>query len=401
MSGPAAHRIGHPTPLVFHLGSAVTGYLQAILAAPNAAEPGFPWHPSLPPFEGPPPGPVDVTAEAARRLSLMLAGIERWQRHPYRRPEADPPSIWQKGSSRLLDYGAAPEAADPHGPVVLVVPSLINRAYILDLTPRTSFLRALAAAGLRPLLLDWGAPGRAEARFDLGDYTTRRLRPALQAARDAGGRPPALLGYCMGGTLAALEAMQRPDLRALVTIGAPWDFDAAQGAPFAVRAAARQLGATRLRAQVRTLADAFGLVPVTVFQHLFAMVDPIMAARKFRRFARLPQDSPQAELFVALEDWLADGVPMAGPAAQTLLVDWHLENTLRGTRAGPGPMPPALVVTGVGDSIAQLPAAGALVRALPGARQLRPPLGHVGMITGARAPSEVWQPVVEFLKGTA
>lgn len=401
MSGPAAHRIGHPTPLVFHLGSAVTGYLQAILAAPNATEPGFPWHPSLPPFEGPPPGSVEVTAEAARRLSAMLIGIERWQRHPYRRPKADPPAIWKDGSTRLLDYGASPEATAPNGPVVLVVPSLINRAYILDLTPRTSFLRALAAAGLRPLLLDWGKPGRAEARFDLDDYATKRLRPALQIARDAGGRPPALLGYCMGGTLTALETMQRPDLRALVSIGAPWDFDAAQGAPFAVRAAARQLGAARLRAQIRTLADAFGLVPVTVFQHLFAMVDPIMAARKFRRFAGLPQDSPQAELFVALEDWLADGVPMAGPAAQTLLVDWHLENTLRGARARPGPMPPALVVTGTSDSIAQLPAAGALVRALPGARQLCPPLGHVGMITGARAPREVWQPVVEFLKGTS
>ncbi|MSU88182.1 alpha/beta fold hydrolase [Rhodobacteraceae bacterium 2CG4] len=332
---------------------------------------------------------------------LMLRGIERWQRHPYRRAVAEPPAVWADGSSRLLDYGATPGATAPTGPVVLVVPSLINRAYVLDLTPRTSFLRALAAAGLRPLLLDWGVPGRAEARFDLEDYAARRLRPALAAAARAGGGPPALLGYCMGGTLAALQAMRDPHLRALVTIGAPWDFDAARGAPFAVRAAARQYGAARLRLQIRALADAFGLVPVTVFQHLFAMVDPIMAARKFRRFAALPEGGARAELFVALEDWLADGVPMAGPAAETLLVDWHLENSLRGARGRPSAVPPALIVTGTGDSIAQLPAAGALVRALPGARQLRPTLGHVGMITGAHAPREVWQPVVEFLKGTA
>lgn len=401
MTTPAAHRIGHPTPLVFHLGSAVTGYLQATLAAPNATEESFPWHAALPPLDGPPPLPIDVACEAAQRLSAMLEGIEAWQRHPYRRDMSEAPALWTQGSTRLLDYGAIPEATDPTGPVVLVVPSLINRAYILDLTPRTSMIRALAAAGLRPMLLDWGAPGRAEARFDLDDYVAQRLSPALAVAQVLGGRAPALLGYCMGGTLAAVHAMRVPGLRALVTIGAPWDFDATQGAPFAVRAAARQLGTQRLRLQIRALADAFGLVPVTVFQHLFAMVDPIMAARKFRRFAALPPDGPQAELFVALEDWLADGVPMAGPAAETLLVDWHLENLLKGTRGRAGDTPPSLVVTGTGDSIAQLPAAGALVRALPGAEQLRPALGHVGMITGAKAPVEVWQPVVEFLKRTS
>src|SRR3546814_5935604 len=37
---------------------------------------------------------------------------------------------------------------------VLVVPSLINRAYVLDLTAERSLLRWLAAHGLRPLLLD-------------------------------------------------------------------------------------------------------------------------------------------------------------------------------------------------------------------------------------------------------
>lgn len=401
MSAPAAHRIGHPTPLVFHLGSAVTAYLQAILAAPNAAEDSFPWHPALPGFDAPPPQPIDVACESANRLLAMLRGIEAWQRHPYRRTMQEPPALWTQGSTRLLDYGAVPEATDPAGPVVLVVPSLINRAYILDLTPRTSLIRALAAAGLRPMLLDWGTPGRSEARFDLSDYVAQRLTPALAVAQVLGGRPPALLGYCMGGTLAAVHTMQVPGPRALVTIGAPWDFDATQGAPFAVRAAARQMGTQRLRMQIRALADAFGTVPVTVFQHLFAMVDPIMAARKFRRFAGLPADSPQAELFVALEDWLADGVPMAGPAAETLLVDWHLENVLKGTRGRPGDTPPSLVVTGTGDSIAQLPAAGALARVLPGAEQLRPKLGHVGMITGAKAPAEVWQPVVEFLLRTS
>ncbi|WP_198671084.1 alpha/beta fold hydrolase [Oceanibium sediminis] len=400
----APHRVGQPAPLPFHIGAAVAAYQQAILAAPNAAEPSFPWHPDLPRYTGAPPDLLALTHEAASRLSAMMRGVELWQRHPWRRSLTPPPVIWRSGTSQLFDYGQTPEATDPAGPVVLVVPSLINRAYILDLMPGRSFLRGLAAAGLRPLLLDWGAPGMMEARFDIEDYMTRRLMPALAAASVlGGGAPPAVLGYCMGGTVAAGLALTTPEIRGLVTIGAPWDFAAARGTAQGARAAAAQGGgAAQVRAILRTLSDAFGAVPVSVFQHLFAVVDPMQAARKFRRFAETPQDSAEAEFFVAMEDWLADGVPMAGPAAETLLVDWHLENT---TARGQWPQgrygrdrPPSLIVAGRRDTIAPPAVAGGLRRVLPDAELLSPPLGHVGMITGAAAPDAVWGPVAAFLR---
>jgi polyhydroxyalkanoate synthase len=65
------------------------------------------------------------------------------------------PVAWREGALRLLDYGRGSA-----GPAVLVVPSLINRYYVLDLLPEQSFLRHLAEAGLRPLVVDWGEPGR-------------------------------------------------------------------------------------------------------------------------------------------------------------------------------------------------------------------------------------------------
>ena len=59
---------------------------------------------------------------------------------------------------------------------VLVVPSLINRWEVLDLTAEKSLLRAMAAAGLRPYLVDWGTPNDEERRFD-----THRLCRAPRA----------------------------------------------------------------------------------------------------------------------------------------------------------------------------------------------------------------------------
>jgi polyhydroxyalkanoate synthase len=221
----APHRIGQPSPLIFHLGAALATYGQALLAAPRADSPSFPWRPELAEAArrlGPDLDQVEVAREIAARLRLTGAGLEIWQRHPYRRALTDPPAVWQAGCTRLLDYGQAPEATDPEGPPVLVVPSLINRGYILDLGPGRSALRALAAAGLRPLLLDWGTPGKAEAGFGLHDYGAERLVPALHHARALAGRDVGVVGYCMGGTLAVGLAARAPEgIAALAILGAP------------------------------------------------------------------------------------------------------------------------------------------------------------------------------------
>src|SRR5206468_12057849 len=108
-----------------------------------------------------------IAREGQRRYGLFLDGVLAYRRHPYRRYLADPPELWREGSTRLLDY--RPEGGIP----VLVVPSLVNRSYVLDLTPERSLLRAWATNGLRPLLVDWGRPGLEERGFDLTGYVLR------------------------------------------------------------------------------------------------------------------------------------------------------------------------------------------------------------------------------------
>ena len=67
---------------------------------------------------------------------------------------------------------------------MLVVPSLINRWEVLDLTAEKSLLRAMAAHGLRPYLVDWGTPDDEERRFDTAAYVAR-LERALGLRRQA------------------------------------------------------------------------------------------------------------------------------------------------------------------------------------------------------------------------
>ncbi len=221
-----------PRPLPLHLSIAGMTWLGSQSALPLWRN-GWPgWNPALDGLkalaaEAASHSPENlakaVETEVRRRWGLLTQGIEAYRNHPYRRNLAPPAEIWREGTSRLLDY--APAAAD--APVVLVVPSLINRAYVLDLTAERSLMRFLAGAGFRPLLLDWDAPGEAERRFTLTDYVAGRLGRAIDAAADLRGGPVALVGYCMGGLLALPPALTQPDkVSGLVCLATPWDFHA-------------------------------------------------------------------------------------------------------------------------------------------------------------------------------
>jgi len=393
-----------PRPLPVHLGLAAWTWMSSRIVLPMLRDGSLDWKPEL-------KATADrlradlaraqadgfdqaVEREIRRRLDAFLAGIEVYRAHRYRRDLATPPAIWQEGTSRLLDYGP------PQGPPVLIVPSLVNRYYVLDLSHRCSLVRTLAETGLRPLVVDWGAPGPEERGFALTDYIAGRLERALDAAVAAGaGRRPALLGYCMGGNLALALALRRQaDLSSLVLMATPWDFHADGEA----QARALAAGVAPLWPAI----DALGAMPVDLLQVLFTALDPYLAVRKFTAFAGLDPHTDKAAHFVALEDWLNDGVPLAAPVARECIADWYGANTpARGTWriAGQPVRPDALSLPTLGivpanDRIVPPRSAASLIEAIPGAERLTPALGHIGMVVGGGAPEAVWQPLFDWLR---
>src|SRR5579864_7107637 len=124
----------------------------------------------------------------------------------------------------------------------------------------------------------------------------------------------------MGGLLALALAQRRSALvRALALLATPWDFHAE-------RAGHAQLVGGLAEPLTRVF-GALGEIPVDVLQSLFAALDPLLALRKFTRFAGLPADSAEERDFVALEDWLNDGVPLSLPVARECLAGWYAANT--------------------------------------------------------------------------
>ena len=315
-------------------------------------------------------------------MAAALEGLNAYQRAP-RTPRADEmPVVARKGRARLLDYGG-------DGPVAVFMPSLINPPHILDLTPQNSMLRWLARSGIRPMLIDWGAPEQKEHKIDVAGHVERLAMPMIASL----GEPVHLVGYCLGGTMAAAAA-QLGGARSLTMIAAPWRFG---GFPDEARDGLAQLWDAAL-----PTAERLGALPMEVLQSAFWQLDPARTIGKFERFARLDPGSEAAKGFVALEDWANDGPPLTLGAARELVEDlfsaditgsqrWRVGGETIDPHALPCPM---LDIVSSSDRIVpEASAARAGEVWTLGA-------GHVGMVVGGRAEAILWRPLAEWLSQT-
>lgn len=375
-------RRGTPSPLPFYLSAAVTAHAQTVATAMQAATPQA----------------LDQADAALHSLRLMVTGIEAWQSSSYEHTPMPRSTIWELGHARLLDGGG-------DGEVTLIIPSLINRSYILDLIPGTSFLDAMRTNGIRPILLDWGTPTPQSNAMDLSDHVTQILVPALYYLSGMAGGPVHLLGYCLGGSLAVGLAQTAPQAVARVaTIGAPWQFEHLTGTAALLRRHIQQTGPDVFRRALRQAGQTYGAVPAELFQVLFALLAPMQASQKFSRFAQMPKDTPEATLFWAIETWVNDSLPVSAAVAEELLIDWYCEDATSQGRwtANGAPVSlanlahPLLSVRGASDHIVPAPVAISAHDLSPSCRDLNIDAGHVGMIAG-KAHAEVAYRVCAFL----
>lgn len=377
-----------PRPLMLHLGLA----WMKLMPSTNGYEslndiwPSFLNNQADQTLKSPPP----LFEELFKQDKALLSGISAYRQAAYTRTLQDPQTIWSEGESRLLDYGGS-------GRVVLFVPSLVNRAYILDLMEDASMLRWLAEQGLHPYLLDWGWPGEIERHFTLTDYIAGRLERALAALPE----PAILAGYCMGGLLALAAALRAQTtskkVSALALLATPWDFHADNHEA--------ALMVANIMPFVEGALQFSNTLPIDVLNTFFVMADPSNVGEKYRDFAMQDKNSPRAKRFVAIEDWLADGVPLVAKVAREALSDWYGANTtargvwlVAGLPVNPEQLEiPCFCAIPGRDKLVPSASAKALADRLSNVMLLEPKTGHIGMVAGRQAQNSLWQPFKEWV----
>ena len=317
----------------------------------------------------------EVSARDPQLAVDALAGLRAYETAPRRERPPPKPEIAHLRGASLRDHGG-------EGPPALLVPSLINPPRILDLDAQVSLIGGIAAMGRRALLLDWG---KADQRSDLSvaGHIEQLLLPLLRSID----QPVAMIGYCLGGTM-AIAAANLVKVERLVTLATPWNF---ARYPESSHRALQDMWR-----HSESAAQSLGALPMEVLQAAFWSLDPERTVRKFAEFGRLAPGSAEALRFIELEEWANEGEPLPYPAAKEL-VEELFGNDLPGTgdwilggRAASDELAmPTLHLTAERDLIAppQTAASGQVVAI---------PSGHVGMIVGS-ARSRLHAEIARFL----
>jgi polyhydroxyalkanoate synthase len=143
------------------------------------------------------------------------------------KPGATPrATVWQEGAMRLERIVPNHDVPRAGKTPVLLVPSLINRWYVLDLYPGGSLVKILRDAGLDVWVLDWGVANDEDRHRGWDDLALSISRAMAVVRRTTGAPQCVLLGYSIAGTLSVIAAAREPErVAGLINLAGPIDFE--------------------------------------------------------------------------------------------------------------------------------------------------------------------------------
>lgn len=309
-------------------------------------------------------------------------------------------TVYTLNKSRLLRY-TNPDRDPALRQPLLLVPSIINRYYIMDLQPGRSMVAYLLQQGFDVWVVDWGAPG-PEDRFDaFDDYIVTYLRRLVQRVRrETGGAPISLLGYCIGGIFTAIYAALYPDdVANLINLAGPIDFSddgllCAWTRP------------DRFRPQA--IVDAYGNMPGWLMNSAFDYAIPGNLLRQELSLWERLEDDARLQDYLGLQYWLRDEVAFPGAAYNKYIQALYQENQLSQGRLAidsrlvnlAAITAPLLTITATHDHIAPSPSVTILndlvsstdkeILAIEG--------GHIGIVAGKNARQTLWPQLAAWLR---
>lgn len=308
-------------------------------------------------------------------------------------------TLHRDGTAALYRFRGAEGAGASGGLPLLLVPSMINRWYVLDLRRGASMADALTRAGIDTFCLDWGIPEDEDRYLEWSDVLDRLSRAVRAVRRETGAPRVGILGYCMGGTLSSIWSALHPDqVAALVNLAGPIDFSKAGFLGEMV---------DRRYFDADAIAAAGNMSP-SQMQAGFTALRPTTQISKWVGLLDRGLDPAARESFEALEAWAGDNIPFPGAAYATYIGELYQQNLLikgqhrvRGRRADLGAVRcPVLTVVADRDAICPPAAATALNDHVGSTDKevLTVAGGHVGAVVGGKAPKVLYPALAAWFK---
>jgi polyhydroxyalkanoate synthase len=307
--------------------------------------------------------------------------------------------VHRENKWRLLRYRTPDDRPPKYLTPVLLVPSLINRHYVMDLLPGKSMAEDLVAAGHDVYCIDWGTPGDEDRFITFEDVCDKYIGRALRhVARSSPRGKVHVLGYCLGGTLTAIHAAARPELVAsLFLLAAPVQFANAGPLSMWTRSSTFSVG---------SIVEGMGNVPWQLMQGAFHMLRPTMNLAKVVGVVDRADDDEFLNGFMALETWGNDNVSFPGECYKRYIEELYRGDALmQGTFRLSG-IPaklenircPITCVVFENDNIVPWESAAILMDHVssPDKQLLKLRGGHVGAVVSRAAQKNLWPKMSAF-----
>ena len=354
---------------------------------------------------------LDVEAiqrEYARILSFLDTSIQLKERREQVRARIAPTprmEVFREHGVVLYRYVRQRPATVPVP--MLIIPSFVNKPFIMDFLEGESFVAAMLERGLDVFMLEWGdpTPGQRHWGFDdyLGTYLGRAVRRVL---RTTAARHLTLAGYCLGGVVATLHAARDEDrrIRNLVTMVAPANF---------VDHGLLSWWARKEHFDIDKIVDTYGNMPASFFSSSFPWLLPNAYLTKMRTLYDRHTDDSFLDSFLALDLWGSENTPFPGQVFRELITFGYQQNVMMKDGVWPLGDQPArladirasvLVMSAQYDHIAPSASCAAL-EGLVGSDDctaIEVPTSHLGIAlgkdaTGASTP-RYWDDLVAWLR---
>lgn len=212
--------------------------------------------------------------------------------------------IHSRGTLELYHY--RPMADEVYRVPVLLIMSLVSKAYIMDLAPGQSLVEFLLKCGFDVFMIDWGVPRPQDSRLKLDDYVLDFLPECIAKATAAAGEPDiSVLGYCMGGDLAIEYAALHAGgpLKNLICCATPVDYDG--------MVLQRKFADPRYF-DVDRLVDAIGNIPPEMMVQSFEMLRPVSKSVGNLKLWDNMWDDEFVRNYRLFDRWGSDQIPFPG-----------------------------------------------------------------------------------------
>jgi polyhydroxyalkanoate synthase len=266
--------------------------------------------------------PIDelVRKEVARTIQRAIKGVQYLSIEDPPVAQTPKDTIYRRGTLQLHHY--RPMTDEIYRVPLVMVMSLVSKAFIFDLGPGQSLVEFLVKKGFDVYLIDWGVPRPEDRGLRLDDYVLDFLHDcAARIAADSGEQDLSMLGYCMGGQLALMYAAlhHSGSLKNLICLTTPINSEG--------------MGLFRIWSDKRyfdvdRIVDTLGNVPAEMLYNSFQMLRPAQRMMQQVRLWDRMWDDNFVRSYRLLDRWGNDQIPFPGECFRQMTKEITWENKL-------------------------------------------------------------------------